>query len=130
MPVPRPPRHSKAPVRNSKRSPTKPSCPSSTSSSPGPETPVMATLASTTSVIGRPKTSHTTIERRYRKNLNARIQSLKSAVPALRVLEEKGAKGTAGWGDAVDDRGYVDGVKVARKVSKANVLGKAVEYIR
>jgi hypothetical protein len=30
----------------------------------------------------------------------------------------------------VDERGFVDGVKVARKVSKANVLGKAVEYIR
>ncbi|KAG8216494.1 hypothetical protein J3R82DRAFT_6607 [Butyriboletus roseoflavus] len=30
----------------------------------------------------------------------------------------------------VDDRGYIDGVKVARKGSKANVLGKAVEYIR
>lgn len=32
--------------------------------------------------------------------------------------------------DVVDERGFVDGVKVARKVSKANVLGKAVEYIR
>jgi hypothetical protein len=32
--------------------------------------------------------------------------------------------------DVVDDRGFVDGVKVARKCSKANVLGKAVEYIR
>lgn len=32
--------------------------------------------------------------------------------------------------DVVDERGFVDGVKVARKGSKANVLGKAVEYIR
>lgn len=32
--------------------------------------------------------------------------------------------------DVVDARGYIDGVKVARKGSKANVLGKAVEYIR
>ena len=32
--------------------------------------------------------------------------------------------------DIVDERGFVDGVKVARKCSKANVLGKAVEYIR
>jgi hypothetical protein len=30
----------------------------------------------------------------------------------------------------IDERGFVDGVKVARKCSKANVLGKAVEYIR
>ena len=34
------------------------------------------------------------------------------------------------YGDNVDERGFVDGVKVARKMSKANVLGKATEYIR
>jgi len=34
------------------------------------------------------------------------------------------------WNDVVDERGFVDGVKVARKVSKANVLGKAAEYIQ
>lgn len=76
---------------------------------------------------GRPKTSHTTIERRYRTNLNARITGLKQAVPALRVLEDKTG---ATYGDIVDVRGFVDGVKVARKMSKANVLGKATEYIR
>ncbi|KAJ7176474.1 hypothetical protein C8R46DRAFT_1188344 [Mycena filopes] len=97
----------------------------------------------------RPKTSHTTIERRYRTNLNARIQSLRQAVPALRVVDRAAAlkagegapyttskKGSAQEGeqeeeeDIIDARGYVDGVKVARKCSKANVLGKAVEYIR
>jgi hypothetical protein len=31
---------------------------------------------------------------------------------------------------SVDERGFIDGVRVARKVSKGNVLGKAVEYIR
>lgn len=88
----------------------------------------------------RPKTSHTTIERRYRTNLNARIQSLRMAVPALRVLEwndgTKKSKGTkarlrveSDKSDQIDDRGFVDGVRVARKCSKANVLGKAVEYI-
>jgi len=96
-------------------------------------------------VIGRPKTSHTTIERRYRTNLNARIQSLKDAVPALRVLEtkEKAKKSQdspeaeseekpekSAWNDMVDERGFVDGVKAARKISKANVLGKAAEYIQ
>ncbi|THH00729.1 hypothetical protein EW026_g1858 [Hermanssonia centrifuga] len=84
--------------------------------------------APTTTVIGRPKTSHTTIERRYRTNLNARITGLKQAVPALRVLEQK--NGQSPYGDIVDSRGFVDGVKVARKMSKANVLGKATEYIR
>ncbi|KAH9990958.1 hypothetical protein BJV74DRAFT_987748 [Russula compacta] len=101
-------------------------------------------LSGTVAVIGRPKTSHTTIERRYRTNLNARIQSLKDAVPALRVLEnkEKAKKGQDSpkaeldnklekpvWNDIVDERGFVDGIKVARKISKANVLGKAAEYI-
>ncbi|KAF8632891.1 hypothetical protein AX17_004737 [Amanita inopinata Kibby_2008] len=116
------------------------------------------TSAGANSTSSRPKTSHTTIERRYRTNLNARIQSLRMAVPALRVLEDKnssdgkkikravkggmtvkgvpGATGiiTPGEGgtviDVIDERGYVDGVKVARKCSKANVLGKAVEYIK
>jgi len=99
-------------------------------------------LGGTIAVIGRPKTSHTTIERRYRTNLNARIQALKDAVPALRVLEnkEKVKKGQETeseekperptWNDMVDERGLVDGVKVARKISKANVLGKAAEYIQ
>jgi len=76
------------------------------------------------------------------------------AVPALRVVEDKEStssrkvKVTVPVGqvligkirkpsgeeeefiDVVDDRGFVDGVKIARKASKANVLGKAVEYIR
>lgn len=75
------------------------------------------------------------------------------AVPALRVLEDHGKKIkknikggviVKGGGieigvecsedgsvvDVIDERGFVDGVKVARKCSKANVLGKAVEYIR
>lgn len=118
---------------------------------------------------GRPKTSHTTIERRYRTNLNARILALKRAVPALRILEKaNGAsananavatqgKGMTGacvskWDfsecvcatvrdeancplpfisdDVVNERGYVDGVKAAKKNSKGVVLGKAVEYIK
>lgn len=72
------------------------------------------------------------------------------AVPALRVLEDregngkkikKNVKGNIplkgsgmetedGTVDVIDERGFVDGVKVARKCSKANVLGKAVEYIK
>ncbi|KAK7439376.1 hypothetical protein VKT23_017599 [Stygiomarasmius scandens] len=116
---------------------------------------------SSMTVLPRPKTSHTTIERRYRTNLNARIMSLRMAVPALRVLEDREGTGVGGGGkkskgknatlgrnvvfgskikkegedgqeivDVIDERGFVDGVKVARKCSKANVLGKAVEYIR
>lgn len=98
------------------------------------------------------KTSHTTIERRYRTNINSRIQGLRAAVPALRVLEHKPGNrvgnlplkpgtrragidippGAAADGveDVIDERGFIDGVKVARKGSKANVLAKATEYIR
>ena len=79
---------------------------------------------------GRPKTGHTIIERRYRTNLNARITNLKQSVPALRVLEARLNGKDTGPNDTVDERGFVDGVKVGRKMSKANILGKATEYIR
>lgn len=79
---------------------------------------------------GRPKTSHTTIERRYRTNLNARILSLRHAVPALRVLEKDEHQNPRFPEDVVDARGFVDGVRVARKASKASILGKAAEYIQ
>ncbi|KAJ6571887.1 hypothetical protein B0H19DRAFT_1131768 [Mycena capillaripes] len=98
--------------------------------------PVLANSPVTAAPPSRPKTSHTTIERRYRTNLNARIQSLRQAVPALRVVDRAAALKAGepvdddGPEDIVDSRGFVDGVKVARKCSKANVLGKAVEYIR
>ena len=61
--------------------------------------------------------------------MNARITGLRQAVPALRVLELKDGMPSP-YGDVVDARGFVDGVKVARKMSKANILGKATEYIR
>ncbi|KAJ7863386.1 hypothetical protein B0H13DRAFT_1093978 [Mycena leptocephala] len=99
-------------------------------------TPVPAVLSVAAALPPRPKTSHSVIERRYRTNLNARIQSLCQAVPALRVVDRSAAMKAGkpidndGPDDIVDARGFVDGVKVARKCSKANVLGKAVEYIR
>lgn len=147
MPIPRLHTQTKMNSKN-KRAVSNPSTASGTSSatsSPPPSSPSEDALlaqgsgpmaAPHASVLPRPKTSHTTIERRYRTNLNARIQSLREAVPALRVLEEKAKKGKDGEDidrpatDLVDERGFVDGVKVARKGSKANVLGKAVEYIR
>lgn len=91
--------------------------------------PAVASTSSAT-VLGRPKTSHTTIERRYRTNLNARITGLKQSVPALRVLEARLSGKDSTPTDVVDERGFVDGVKIGRKMSKANVLGKATEYIR
>jgi hypothetical protein len=76
----------------------------------------------------RPKTSHTTIERRYRNNLNTRMTGLRQAVPALRILD-KNIPTPSGVIDVVDERGYVDGVKAAKKNSKSTILGKATEYI-
>ncbi|QRV81895.1 helix loop helix DNA-binding domain protein [Ceratobasidium sp. AG-Ba] len=73
----------------------------------------------------RTKTSHTTIERRYRTNLNTRITALRHAVPALRVLDK-----AAFPHEQPDEHGLCDGVRPARKASKASVLGKATEYIR
>lgn len=40
-------------------------------------------------VSGHPKTPHTSIERRYHTNLTARVQSLRMAVPALRVPKDR-----------------------------------------
>ncbi|OBZ77745.1 hypothetical protein A0H81_02608 [Grifola frondosa] len=77
-----PPRPSN-PSPAAKRPSPKPDPESSTSTpasekadSPAAEAPP----ASSTTVIGRPKTSHTTIERRYRTNLNARITGLKQVL--------------------------------------------------
>ena len=46
------------------------------------------------------------------------------------MLEAKVNNTENPFNDVVDSRGFVDGVKVARKMSKANVLGKAAEYIK
>lgn len=62
--------------------------------------------------------------------MNARITNLKQSVPALRVLEARLNGKDTSLNDIVDERGFVDGVKVGRKMSKANILGKATEYIR
>ncbi|TRM57441.1 hypothetical protein BD626DRAFT_211136 [Schizophyllum amplum] len=107
---------------------------SSASSTPPPQTPPSGAMAT-----GRTKTSHTTIERRYRTNLNARILSLRNAVPALRFLEDREPKKpsmTTPVNDVpntnpvvLDEKGLADGVKPPRKLSKANVLLKATEYI-
>lgn len=103
--------------------------PSGSPPTPNPVAPPTTASISSTTVLGRPKTSHTTIERRYRTNLNARITGLKQSVPALRVLEAR-LSGKESPTDVVDERGFVDGVKIGRKMSKANVLGKATEYIK
>ncbi|KAJ7713150.1 hypothetical protein B0H16DRAFT_1811339 [Mycena metata] len=75
---------------------------------PTPATPVQIATQS------HPKMSHTTIECRYPTKLNARIQSLRQAVPALCVVDRPTAIKA---GEA-----YPDCAQVLN-------LGKAVEYI-
>ena len=77
---------------------------------------------------GRPKTAHTTIERRYRTNLNTCIIGLRNAIPAVRFLD-KAFKPPSDISDVIDENGCIDGVKCARKISKATILSKAREYI-
>ncbi|RDB30417.1 hypothetical protein Hypma_007232 [Hypsizygus marmoreus] len=147
LPIPRLPRHVSQSVGSASSASSAASTPPLSTPSPPPasaqETPSMSQLP-----LPRPKTSHTTIERRYRTNLNSCIWSVRMAVPALRVVEDReGGKkrapnkvlvssdplkleGADGSVDIVDERGFIDGVKVARKCSKANILRKAVEYIR
>ncbi|CUA74025.1 hypothetical protein RSOLAG22IIIB_05372 [Rhizoctonia solani] len=100
-----------------------------TAVSPAQQPPAIPTLPDTTAKPAPPplrtKTSHTTIERRYRTNLNTRITALRHAVPALRVLDK-----AAFPNEQPDEHGLCDGVRPARKASKASVLGKATEYIR
>jgi hypothetical protein len=81
-----------------------------------------------TTTTGRPKTAHTTIERRYRTNLNTCIVGLRDSIPAVRYLD-KGFKPSSGIPDVLDENGHVDGVKLARKISKATIMSKAREYI-
>jgi hypothetical protein len=84
--------------------------------------------------------SQSSSEHSSNHNPNSRKVKVKIPFGQVKVSGGKlGMVGLAGLNDSegagdeivdhVDERGYVDGVKVARKCSKANVLGKAVEYI-
>ncbi|KAI8144952.1 hypothetical protein BJV82DRAFT_606870 [Fennellomyces sp. T-0311] len=79
------------------------------------------------------KVAHNAIERRYRNNINDRIQDLKNVVPALyraKIKEKTG--GHDGDDDSDEDSGeqeIVEGVEVAKKLNKATILRKATEYI-
>ncbi|CCH43990.1 Sterol regulatory element-binding protein [Wickerhamomyces ciferrii] len=68
------------------------------------------------------KSSHNMIEKRYRTNINDKINALRDAVPALRVLVDSGD-------DEVDDN-ELDGLQPAKKLNKATILSKATEYIK
>lgn len=77
------------------------------------------------------KVAHNAIERRYRNNINDRIQELRNVVPAL--YQARDFKKPSEDDDSSDDeegtKEVVDGVEVAKKLNKATILHKATEYI-
>ncbi|KAL5534009.1 hypothetical protein ACEPAG_469 [Sanghuangporus baumii] len=118
------------------------SAPSSSAQAASPSPSIISTNS-------RTKLSHCAVERRYRTNMRQHIKSLREIVPALRVLELKSGNrisnlsfkpGTRRAGidtamvgegeDVIDERGYIDGVKVARNGSKTTAILKTIEYIR
>ncbi|KAG0165037.1 hypothetical protein DFQ28_009302 [Apophysomyces sp. BC1034] len=73
------------------------------------------------------KVAHNAIERRYRNNINDRIQELKNVVPAL--YKAKATSSEDDEEDSEEEERIVDGVPVAKKLNKATILHKATEYI-
>ncbi|KAK3825661.1 MAG: hypothetical protein J3Q66DRAFT_384810 [Benniella sp.] len=71
------------------------------------------------------KVAHNAIERRYRNNINDRINDLKNVVPALCNIKTKDDKDD----DDDDEPQDADGVARATKLNKATILRKATEYI-
>ncbi|CAG8701541.1 44837_t:CDS:2 [Gigaspora margarita] len=92
---------------------TKPCSKSSTS--PSQKQPNSKTIANKQ----KKKVAHNVIERRYRNNINDRINDLKNVVPALCHLKSKDD-------DVIEE---VDGIPAATKTNKATILKKAAEYI-
>ncbi|CAG8556743.1 2297_t:CDS:2 [Paraglomus occultum] len=71
------------------------------------------------------KIAHNAIERRYRNNINDRINELKNVVPALNHHKHKDTKEI----DDEEEAEEIDGIPAATKLNKATILRKATEYI-
>ncbi|AMD19861.1 HCL290Cp [Eremothecium sinecaudum] len=70
--------------------------------------------------------SHNVIEKKYRTNINDKILQLREIVPALRVA----AKIEEGSTVTEEDCIQLDGLEPARKLNKASILIKTIEYIK
>lgn len=72
------------------------------------------------------KTSHNVIEKKYRTNINDKIFQLREIVPTLRVAYKK----YSGMPLVAQDAESLDGLEPARKLNKASILMKTIEYIQ
>lgn len=72
------------------------------------------------------KTSHNVIEKKYRTNINDKIFQLREIVPTLRFAYKR----YSGMPILSQDADDLDGLEPARKLNKASILLKTIEYIQ
>lgn len=97
-----------------------------------PTSPVTP-MRRTSSTGGPKKTAHNMIEKRYRNNLNDRINTLRDLVPTLRaaqrLIERGGNPETPTEELDEETREALGGLEPPPKLNKATVLAKSAEYI-
>ncbi|KAL6946498.1 hypothetical protein ACO0RG_000651 [Hanseniaspora osmophila] len=71
------------------------------------------------------KVSHNIIEKKYRNNINEKILTFRNIVPTLRVSHKRER------GDLILENDYflLEGLEPAKKLNKATILAKTIEYI-
>ncbi|CCE62196.1 hypothetical protein TPHA_0C00390 [Tetrapisispora phaffii CBS 4417] len=72
------------------------------------------------------KKSNNIVEKRYRSNINEKMTYLKEIVPSLRVASKRENGIPIIKEDSID----LDGLQPAKKLNKASILLKTIEYIR
>jgi hypothetical protein len=74
------------------------------------------------------RVAHNIVEKRYRMNLNEKIEALRSVLPTFHGVKnvQSGRKQSEGGNADADDEGQWAG----RKVNKAAVLSEAIDYIQ